>query len=61
MYHYQSEFTQFMNDYLQKNPLEAERRVAHRAILWDVELKPEEQKAFQAASVRRGAYAYQSE
>lgn len=61
MYHYQSDFTQFMNDYLQKNPQEAKQRLENRAILWDVQLSPKEQKEFQAASVQRGSYAYQSQ
>lgn len=43
MYHYKSDATQFIDDYIEKHPQEAEQRLKNRALLWDVELSPEEQ------------------
>lgn len=51
MYHYQSEATQFLNDYLAKNPQEAEQRLKNCGLLWDVELNPEEQANLEAAKL----------
>jgi len=50
MYDYQSDATKFLNEYIEKHPEEAERRLKNRDLLWDVELKAEEQAAFAAAS-----------
>ncbi len=61
MYAYQSDATRFLNDYLEKHPEEAARRLENRGKLWDVELDPEALEDFEAAKVARGAYAYQSE
>ena len=60
MYNYQSEFTQFMNDYLEKNPEVAAGRLTNRAKLWDVTLKDEEQSNFEAADLPKPAYTYQT-
>ena len=60
MYNYQSEFTQFMNDYLEKNPEVAEGRLTNRGLLWDVTLKDEEQNNFDAAELPKPAYTYQT-
>lgn len=59
MYQYQSDTTQFLNQYLQENPAVAAERLENRAILWDVELKPEEQADFAAAALPKKPYAYQ--
>lgn len=59
MYHYQSEATQFLNQYLEEHPEEAARRLKNRALLWDVELDPEEQADFEAAKLPKKPYAYQ--
>ncbi|RRD91193.1 DUF3460 family protein [Conchiformibius steedae] len=59
MYHYQSETTQFLNDYLQQNPEEAQRRLDNRGLLWDVTLDEEEQAGFAAAKLPKKPYAYQ--
>ncbi|UOP04880.1 DUF3460 family protein [Conchiformibius kuhniae] len=59
MYHYQSETTQFLNEYLAQNPAEAERRLHNRALLWDVTLDAEEQAGFDAAKLPKKPYAYQ--
>lgn len=61
MYNYQSETTQFLNDYLQQHPEEAEQRLKNRHLLWDVELDPEEQAAFAAAKLPKKPYAYQTD
>lgn len=59
MYHYQSDATQFLQKYLEQNPEEAQRRLDNRALLWDVELNPEEQAGYQAAKLPKKPYAYQ--
>lgn len=59
MYNYKSEATQFLEEYLDKNPQEAEQRLKNRALLWDVELNPEEQANFAAAALPKKPYAYQ--
>lgn len=61
MYHYQSDTTQFLNQYLEKNPQEAEQRLKNRALLWDVELNPEEQEAFKASQLPKKPYTYQTD
>lgn len=59
MYNYQSETTQFLQKYLEQHPEESERRLHNRAILWDVELNPEEQQGYEAAKLPKKPYAYQ--
>ena len=59
MYDYQSDATQFINDYLKKHPKEAEQRLKNRSLLWDVELNPEDQADFEAAALPKKPYAYQ--
>lgn len=58
MYNYQSDTTQFLNDYLEKHPEEAEQRLKNRGLLWDVQLNPEEQADFAAATVAKKPYTY---
>ena len=60
MYDYQSDATKFLNDYNEKHPEEAERRLQNRHLLWDVALKPEEQADFAAAKVAKKPYTYYS-
>lgn len=60
MYNYQSDFTQFMNEYLEKNPDVAASRLTNRGKLWDVKLKDEEQADFEAAELPKPAYTYQT-
>lgn len=60
-YNYQSDATQFLNEYLAQNPEEAEQRLRNRGLLWDVELNPEEQQQFAAAAVAKKPYAYQTD
>ncbi|WP_274571380.1 DUF3460 family protein [Neisseria leonii] len=59
MYHYQSDATRFINDYLEQNPQEAEQRLKNRGILWDVAVNPEEQANYEAAKLPKKPYAYQ--
>lgn len=61
MYDYQSDATRFLDGFLEEHPGEAERRLANRALLWDVELNPEEQKGFEAAKLPKKPYAYQTD
>ncbi len=60
MYDYQSDATKFIDEYIEKNPQEAEQRLKNRALLWDVELNPEDQADFEAAALPKPPYAYQS-
>ena len=61
MYSYKSDTTQFLNEYLKQHPEEVEQRIQGRLRLWDVELNPDEQKAFAKANAPRGAYFYQAD
>lgn len=58
---YQSDTTQFLNEYLEQHPEEAQQRLVNRHLLWDVELNPEEQAAFEAAKLPKKPYAYQTD
>lgn len=61
MYNYQSDATQFLNEYIQQHPEEAEQRLKNRALLWDVHLNPEEQAGFAAATIPKKPYTYQTD
>lgn len=61
MYDYQSDATQFLNQYLAQHPEEAEQRLHNRGLLWDVELNPEEQAQFAAAAIPKKPYTYQTD
>lgn len=61
MYNYQSDATKFINEYLETHPEVAEQRLKNRGLLWDVELNPEEQAAFEASKLPKKPYAYQPE
>lgn len=56
---YQSETTQFLNNFLKQHPEIAQQRLKNRALLWDVTLNPEEQAGFEAAKVAKKPYTYQ--
>ncbi|WP_314342039.1 DUF3460 family protein [Simonsiella muelleri] len=56
---YQSDTTQFLNQYLEQNPEEAKQRLINRGLLWDVTLNPEEQEDFAAAKLPKKPYTYQ--
>lgn len=56
---YQSEFTQFMNDFLAKNPqVESERREL-RLTWWDRKLDLEDLRRWNASNVPQKPYVYQ--
>lgn len=59
MYHYKSEATQFLENYIEQHPEEAEQRLKNRALLWDVVLDSEEQAGYEAAKLPKKPYAYQ--
>lgn len=59
MYHYQSDATKFLNDYLEQNPQEAEQRLKNRDLLWQAKVSAAEQKAYDAAKLPKKPYAYQ--
>ena len=61
MYHYKSAATQFIVAYIEQPPQQAEQRLKNRALLWDVELNPEEQAGFEAAELPKPPYAYQAD
>lgn len=57
---YESDFTKFMNEFLEKNPtIEAQRR-EHRLTWWDKTLDDDEQASFRAARVPQKPYVYQT-
>lgn len=58
---YQSEFTKFMNGYLEQNPeVETERREL-RLTWWDKKVDFEEQRRFKEARIQQKPYVYQPE
>lgn len=60
MYDYQSDATKFLDNYIKEHPEEAEKRLANRNLLWDVELNPQEQAEFEAGKVAKKPYTYYS-
>lgn len=59
MYHYQSDATQFLNQYLEQNPQEAEQRLHNRSLLWEGKASAEELAGFEACKLPKKPYAYQ--
>ena len=58
MYQYKSDATQFLDQLVADHPELEQERLANRNLLWDVELKPEEQAGFEAAKVAKKPYTY---
>lgn len=58
MYQYKSNATQFLDQLVADHPELEQERLANRDLLWDVELKPEEQAGFEAAKVAKKPYTY---
>lgn len=58
MYHYKSDATQFLDQLLADSPELAQEQLDNRHLLWDVDLKPEEQAAFKAAEIAKKPYTY---
>ena len=61
MYNYQSEATQFLNEFIAQQPEEAEQRLKNRQLLWDVELNADEQQAFAESRIAKKPYTYQAD
>jgi hypothetical protein len=58
---YVSDFTQFMNGYLQQHPDVAQGQVEGRALLWDKQVDRDFQRDAQASRVEQKPYVYQVE
>ena len=56
---YVSEFTRFMNEFLDKNPQLKEQQIRHRATWWDREIDRELQAGFAQARIKKKPYVYQ--
>lgn len=56
--HYESEITQFIQQYKTQHPDAEQRQREGRARLWDKALDPELQDAFKAGRVPQSAYVY---
>ncbi len=58
---YVSDFTQFMNSYLEQHPDVAKGQIEGRALLWDKQVDREFQSKAQDSRVPQKAYVYQGE
>ena len=58
MYQYKSDATQFLDQLVADHPELEQERLANRDLLWDVELKPEEQAGFEAEKKKKKPYTY---
>lgn len=58
---YQSEITQFLNEYKSSHPGTEQRQREGRARLWDKHIDPEQQEAFRAGKVPMQPYVYQTD
>jgi hypothetical protein len=56
---YQSEFTRFMTDYLQKNPQVESQRQELRLTWWDRKVDLEDQRRWRESRVPQKPYVYQ--
>lgn len=61
MYHYKSDATQFLDQLMQECPDFEKERLENRNLLWDVQLNPQEQADFEAASIAKKPYTYQTD
>lgn len=56
---YQSEFTQFLNEWKARDPGVQQRQEAGHALLWDkAPIELDEHERTQASSVKRSSYVY---
>lgn len=55
---YESEITQFLNDFKKKNPETEAGQRAGRARLWDTPLNEQEQEGYRSAAVPQAPYVY---
>ncbi|MFT0851732.1 DUF3460 family protein [Achromobacter sp. F4_2707] len=58
--HYESDVTQFINQYKKQHPDTELRQREGRARLWDKNLDPELQEGFKQARVPQKPYVYQT-
>lgn len=58
--HYESDVTQFLNEYKKQRPDTEARQRQGRARLWDKPIDAELQEGFRAARVPMPAYVYQT-
>jgi len=58
---YESEITQFLNNYKSSHPGVEERQLEGRARLWDKPQNPELQEEFRAATVPQKPYVYSAD
>lgn len=58
---YVSEYTDFMREFLQKNPEVAKDQIDGRNLLWDKQIDRDFQQNAKAASVPQKPYVYQPE
>ncbi|WP_374335758.1 DUF3460 family protein [Leeia sp.] len=56
---YQSEFTDFINRYLEQNPQVAAERLERRAVWWDKPVDATFEKGATEAKVKQNGYYYQ--
>ncbi len=59
--HYESEITQFLNQYKQQHAGTEQRQREGRARLWDKPIDPELQDGFRAGRVAQQPYVYQTD
>lgn len=59
--HYESEITQFLNEYKSRHPDAEQRQREGRARLWDKHIDAELQEGFRAARVPQRPYVYQTD
>lgn len=59
--HYESEITQFLNQYKQQHAGTEQRQREGRARLWDKQIDAEQQEGFRAARVAQQPYVYQTD
>lgn len=59
--HYESEITQFLNEYKRAHPDTEQRQREGRARLWDRQLDPELLENFRAGKVPLAPYVYQTD
>ncbi|MFH4355015.1 MAG: DUF3460 family protein [Neisseriaceae bacterium] len=58
MYHYTSEFTQFIEGFLNDQPVEREKRIKNRRRLWESDTASAELAQFRRAECAKQAYTY---
>ena len=59
--HYESEITQFLNQYKQQHPGTEQRQREGRGRLWDKPIDPELQDGFRSGRVAQRPYVYQTD